>query len=195
MKKILLAGLFAGIAPLSVMAEMHKLSGVYAGISLNSSVLEIESQGITFKGDRETGLGLNLGYNLEFINQFMLGFEVQTADNVGSLNVLNLADYTTENAITFSFLPAIKISDTSLVYARLGKGSVDVKETYRVTIGATPAGTQNKDRVDYTIVGIGYKSYIVDNFSLSIEYTQNTGSESSVDYTASIFSVGALYNF
>ncbi len=148
MKKILLAGLLSGIAPLNAMAEMHKLSGLYAGTFLNSSVLEIKGQGLTFEGSRETGFGLNLGYNLEFINAFMLGFEVQKASNVGSLELLNLADYTTENAITFSLLPAIKVNKTSLVYARLGKGSVDATETYRVTIGATPAGTKEKDSVE-----------------------------------------------
>lgn len=193
MKKILLAGLLSGIAPLNAMAEMHKLSGLYAGTFLNSSVLEIKAQGLTFEGSRETGFGLNLGYNLEFINAFMLGFEVQKASNVGSLELLNLVDYTTENAITFSLLPAIKVNKTSLVYARLGKGSVDVIAISRVT------GAKEKDSVDYTTVGIGYKSSVVDNLSLSIEYTQNTGSKSSVDYTAdytaSIFSVGAQYNF
>lgn len=202
MKRIVLSTLVASMAFASS-AQANKLDGFFGGVnlSLNSAELDIKIPGVgsaTVSNDGQTfGFGANAGWGMSF-NQFYLGADFGYKSNGGDSKIsAGGASIKSEakNLMALSILPGFYVQPETLIFGRLGKGTLDV------TLKASAPGVSDSatESADGMVLGFGVKHLFTNKISGVFEYQRLTGDKSvggdKFDLTANSFNFGAQYNF
>ena len=175
-------------------ASSRDIEGAYVGLGANFSALTVDETSSYNKasGSSEFSGALKLGYNFKVVKKFMLGIEIETAGNIGSVDIPvtgGKVEVSTSSVLNFSILPGVRLGESSVLYARLGSGSANVTAK-GVTTSGTVVSTSSEDK-SYTQVGIGYRAMVSQKVSLSTDIIVN----SFKDANSSVVSFGAQYNF
>jgi hypothetical protein len=197
MKKTLLALSLLG-ASLNTFAADTAFEGPYVGASLNFVNLEndIEVLGTKLSFDNDgtnIGLGLNLGYGASF-NDFYLAVEAGLSTGNGkSKSEYNGVEITVEGqqGWNISILPGYLVDNSTLIYGRLGLGSIQGK--------VSALELSDTDDIDTTVLGLGVQKSFSETLSARVELSQTSFDETinNVDYsgTATAVSFGIQSKF
>lgn len=140
------------------------------------------------------------GYG-QYFNWFYFGGEVfvkysRTGSGFG-LNVYD-SDVSIRTSLGVSLLPGIKVTDTSLIYARVGYDRTRFKVNESGTLLGSDSRREWANGID---LGLGIETAIYRNFSLRGEYTYTSDSEFDTPFETSYspsnneFSIGLVYHF
>ncbi|NPA72160.1 MAG: porin family protein [Gammaproteobacteria bacterium] len=196
MKKIIMAAVLASTFGAAQASE--KFNSGYVGVTAGSYSAEGKINGTKVKGDgAELGLGVVVGFHHRFAgSKFVLGGEGQIQQNLGKASCVTcynggLASGDIKQAWNISVLPGFLVGDDSLLYARLGFGSVN----YERKVGSFQA----TDDVDSSTYGLGYKAFVNEATSLSVEYKSVKASKSygvdKIEFDTAGIEVGVQYQF
>lgn len=198
MKKIIFGALITSMA-MTTAVQANKLDGAFVAgsISLNSAEMTMKDSGpkFTLSNDgNNMGFGLNVGYGQSF-DQFYLGADIGYKTSIGKAK-LTVSPITAEieakNLMVVSILPGFYVQPETLLFARLGMGTVDT--AFNLT-----GESEYKSSSDGTIIGFGAKHIINNNITGVFEYQQVTGDKTrgttKNELTATSFNFGLQYNF
>ncbi len=177
---------------------------VGAGLSSNATEVDIKIAGVPntklSEDGRQLALGLNVGYGKSF-GIFYLGADLTYKNNYGKAKgpiaglVGTNMEIEVKNALALSILPGIYVQPDTLVYGRLGK----TRGTGEVNASGPGGSMSDSGTIDGNVIGLGVKHGFTQNLAGTFEYqrvsAQDSVSNSSVDVTASGFSLGIEYRF
>lgn len=195
MKKLMMAAAVASAcwAP-QAFAQGKSFEGLSLGLSanFNSGKTDIPGQS---PSESSTTAGLKAAYGWAMNPTFILGLSV-------SYDMGNVKMGTTANGATglvgkgltvISIDPGAKISNSTLLYARLGYAAVKDEAS---------GGINASENYDGTAIGIGLRNMMGKNWSLEFEYLQpnftakrSTAFGGDVKPGASVLSIGVNYHF
>jgi len=196
-KKTLLAASLSALS-FTAIAGATPFEGVYVGASLNFANFEFDAKNSVSSFDNDgtdAALGLNLGYGALF-NTFYLGTEVGVKTSNGKANTANgLATFKANESWDISVLPGFLLNDSTLVYGRIGMGSMNGK------LKDSSIGYSKADNFDTMVWGLGFETPFTQNLLGRFEVSRtafdkkysSTAQEWSGDSTA--ISLGIQSNF
>jgi OOP family OmpA-OmpF porin len=178
MKKTILAALAASVLATGV-AQAAGFDGFYAGANLtsNTAKVDVSAPNLNFstgEGSRQMGFGINLGYGMTF-GQFYLAGEAAYAINQGETGTATISGVNVSgkanNIKSISILPGFVVNKDLLIYARLGKGTVDAE----VTASAGNVSQTTSGDIDIITKGIGLEYAINKNLAVRAEFSVSDG--------------------
>lgn len=203
MKKTILAALAASVLATSA-AQAAGFDGFYAGANLtsNTAKADVSVPNLSFstgEGSRQMGFGINLGYGMTF-GQFYLAGEAAYAINQGETGTANISGVNVSgkanNIKSISVLPGFVVNKDLLIYARLGKGTVDAE----VTASAGNVSQTTSGDIDIITKGIGLEYAINKNLAVRAEFSVSDGDKTFANgekdtISANSLAAGVLYRF
>ncbi|CAM6002492.1 unnamed protein product [Sphagnum balticum] len=152
--------------------------------------------------------GLFLGYGRVLKKYLYAGMEIFT--NFSGINA-NYLESSPNGAYKFnlisksnfgvSFLPGIKLTESSLLYLRLGYSWANMRVQENVSIPSAPVYTSSSNSSNGFAYGLGFETLAAENWSLRADYTYSNYSSfysnmgSSFNLGDSRFMLGAIYHF
>lgn len=178
MKKTILAALAASVFATGA-AQAAGFDGFYVGANLtsNTAKVDVSAPNLNFstgEGSRQMGFGINLGYGMTF-GQFYLAGEAAYAINQGETGTANISGVNVSgkanNIKSISVLPGFVVNKDLLIYARLGKGTVDAE----VTASAGNVSRTTSGDIDIITKGIGLEYSMNKNLAIRAEFSVSDG--------------------
>lgn len=203
MKKTILAALAASVLATGAV-QAAGFNGFYAGaaVTANTAKIDISSPTVNFgtgEGSRQMGFGINLGYGMTF-GQFYLAGEAAYAINQGetgtaTINGVNVSGKA-NNVKSISILPGFVVNKDLLIYARLGKGTVDGE----LVLSSGNTSISDSGDIDIITKGIGLEYTVSKNLAVRGEFSVSDGDKSfdtgqKNTITANSLAAGVLYRF
>lgn len=179
------------LAMFSAHASADKVIGFdggYVGGSVTAATLSVSANNIDRHGDRQLGMGIQLGYNFNISQQFNLGLEASYNKDIGEITGGQYRLKINDAAI-ISIMPGYKIDNNSLVYMKLGRGEINARATHLTT------RLEVSDTEMVNVFGLGYKAFVSDNISLNLEFSRMSIDTDVDDVDVDIISLGMQYNF
>ena len=196
-KKTLLA-LTLSTMSVAAFAGNSSFEGPYVGatISMLNTDADFKVDEGTVKVDSDgnnAGYGLSLGYgalNGSFYGAVEAAFRVNYGTSEDSTGLLKTD---VKDGWELSFLPGYLVDETTLIYARIGFGSVNAE------LSLPSIGMSETDDLDSMVWGLGFQKAFTDQVSAKLEYNRTsfnkkyTGLE--IDGDSSGLSLGVQYRF
>jgi opacity protein-like surface antigen len=183
MKKTIIAVLAASVFATGA-AQAAGFDGFYVGadVTANTAKLDVSSPDpapdknfSTGEGSRQMGFGIDLGYGKTF-GQFYLAGEAVYAINQGQTGTASISGVNVSskarNVKSISILPGFVVNKDLLIYARLGKGTVDGETTVsfdNVILSST------RGDIDIITKGIGLEYSMNKNVAIRAEFSVSDG--------------------
>ena len=196
-KKTLLALTISATA-MSAQATNSVFEGPYMGATLSMLNLDADYKetagSLDFSNDgTAAGVGVNLGYG-GLNGSFYGAVEVAFKTNYGKAeDATGLAKINGKDGWELSLLPGFLINETSLIYGRIGMGSINGEVSVPI------AGLSQSDDIDLTIWGLGFQKMFTENLSAKVEYVRGNFSKKESNYEiegdSSGIILGAQYTF
>lgn len=194
-KKTLLALTVSAIA-VSTSVAASPFEGPYVGATLGMMKTDISGKStigkVKFSEDgAETNVGLNIGY-AAINGSFFGAVEAGYRENYGEAKEsITQAKFKGKHGWEVSVLPGYLINKTTLVYGRLGMGSVKGE--------LSVLGMSGSEDIDTTVWGLGFQKAFTNQLSVKLEYNR-TNFDDKIDGVkvrgdSSGFMLGAQYSF
>lgn len=195
MKKLILAAAVATtlLAP-QAFAQSKNFEGFSAGLTANFNSMKTDFTSQS-PSDTSTTAGIKAAYGWALSNNFILGLGVSyDLGNVkaGSVPAWNVSAVGKDLTVV-SIEPGFKVSNDTLVYAKLG---------YATVKGQLEGASSASENYSGTSVGIGARTMLNKNWSADLEAQQltftgkySTGVANDIKPSATVVSLGINYHF
>jgi opacity protein-like surface antigen len=203
MKKLTIAALFAASFSVSAV-QAARFNGFYVGadVTSNTAKLDVSAPGLNFstgEGSRQMGFGIDLGYGKTF-GKFYLAGEAVYAINQGETGTASISGVNVSskarNVKSISILPGFVVNKDLLIYARLGKGTIDGETTFSAgNVSSTTSGD-----IDIITKGIGLEYSMNKNLAIRAEFSVSDGDKTFANgekdtVSANSLAAGIQYRF
>lgn len=195
MKKLILSAAIASafLAP-QAFAQNKNFEGFSVGLSANFNNMKTEIPGQS-PSESSSTLGIKANYGWALSSNFILGLSASyDTGNIkaGSIPASNVSA-TGKGLTVVSIDPGFKVSNDTLVYAKLGYATVQ---------GVLEGAITGSENYNGTAIGLGVRSMMGKNWSVDVEAQQinftaknSTAAGGDVKPSNAVISVGVNYHF
>lgn len=190
-KALLLAALVAAAAPQAFAQAKN-----FEGFSLGGSITSTRSTTDLTPGGSDSGttagLDLQLQYSMALGQNFVLGLGATMGTVKNKAGTIGASEFTTKDRYSLDIVPGFAMSDSTLLYGKVGVLSA--------TGVATTAGTDTTASVSGLGYGVGVRGMIDKHMFFQLAYDMNRYNEKDVTGgkykpTENVFSIGMGYKF